>query len=96
MLRANHIHTFMSGITDHTGKVGMAFVFNFLYCKLARQTHQIILAVGYGRPCLRLYTSRSFDGSCSGDPATEQYLEIEAFDFHDHPMFTLRWRYDTV
>lgn len=29
----------------------------------------------------------------SGDPATEQYLQVEGYDFHDRPKFTLNWRY---
>ena len=28
----------------------------------------------------------------SGDPETEQYLQIEGLDQHDHPKFTMRWR----
>lgn len=29
----------------------------------------------------------------SGDPATEQYLQVEGYDFHDRPKFTMNWRY---
>lgn len=30
----------------------------------------------------------------SGDPETEQYLQIEGLDQHDHPKFTMRWRWE--
>ena len=27
-----------------------------------------------------------------GESGTEQYLQIEGLDQHDHPKFTMRWR----
>ena len=29
----------------------------------------------------------------AGDLDTEQYMQIEGLDMHDHPKFTLRWRW---
>lgn len=27
----------------------------------------------------------------SGDYTKEQYLQVEAYDFHDHPKITMKW-----
>lgn len=33
-----------------------------------------------------------FRGAMAGDASVEQYMQIEMFDYHDHPNVTMTWR----
>lgn len=43
-------------------------------------------------PLWTKHSSQRSHSNHEGDPATEQYLQIEGLDQHDHPKFTMRWR----
>ena len=55
-----------------------------LHTAVSRDNYQVFIEVALG-----------FIGcQPTGDAVTEQYLKLEAQDWHDHPKFTMRWRYE--